>query len=116
MFHNTLRQSFRYRRLSDARLSNENRVVFLAAAQNLRNALQLLLTSHDRVEATFLSGTRQIPAKTVESGRVRLRIALALRRLRRFHTAFIVILIKLKHILRSLNYIVILVLHRIFWR
>src|SRR5690606_32761679 len=47
-------------------LSNQNGVIFLTTRKDLRNTLNLLLTSHDWVQATHLRQTCYIPAKIVQ--------------------------------------------------
>ena len=56
MLHDADSQTFGDSRLAHARFTNQNGVVFLAAAEDLGNAFQLALTAHDGVEAVLFGG------------------------------------------------------------
>src|SRR5690606_16330819 len=73
-----LRQPLHDRRLPDARLPDQDRVVLLATAQDLHHALDLLLAPDGRVQLRGTRKLRQIPAEVVE--RRGLALLLALRR------------------------------------
>ncbi len=61
-----LRQALDDRRLADAGLADEDRVVLRTAGQHLHDPLDLLLAPDDRVELGFTSGLGEIPAELVE--------------------------------------------------
>jgi len=70
-----LREPFGDRRLTDARLTDERRVVLGAARENLNDALDLAASADDRVELRITGELRQVAAIRIE----RRRLALALR-------------------------------------
>ena len=55
-------QAFGNRRLADARVTDQSRIVLGAAGQNLDDAIDLVLTADDRVQLTFASGLGQVLA------------------------------------------------------
>ncbi len=57
-------------RLADARFAQEDRVVFLPAAENLHDALDLALAADHRVELALPGQLREVAAKTVQSRRL----------------------------------------------
>ena len=73
-----LRQTLRDGRLADAGLADQRRVVLGPAAQDLDDALDLLLAADDRVDLARAHGVRQVDAQLVDRGR--LGRALGLRR------------------------------------
>ena len=62
-----LRKPFNDRRLTNARLSQEQRVVLLATTQDLHHALDLARAPDDRVELAFGGLLRKIDAKFFEN-------------------------------------------------
>src|SRR3989442_1318901 len=69
--HDPVREALRDGRLADARLADERRVVLRPPAQDLDNALDLLLAADDRVELTCLRHRREVHAELVERRRLR---------------------------------------------
>lgn len=61
-----LGQALDDRRLADAGLTDQDRVVLGPARQDLHDALDLLLAPDDRVELGLTSGLRQVAAELVE--------------------------------------------------
>ena len=74
-----LRQTFDDRSLADARLTDENRIVLLAASQDLHHALDFLRAADRRIELRLRRKLRQIAAEMIECGSLRLLLALARR-------------------------------------
>jgi hypothetical protein len=70
--HNPLRQTLDNRRLPNAWLADERRVILRATAENLNDSLDLVLTTDDRVEAPGFRHLRQIGAEGVEVRRLTL--------------------------------------------
>lgn len=58
------------RRLADAGLADEDRVVLGTAGQHLHDPLDFLLAPDDRVELGLASGLRQVAAELVEDEEV----------------------------------------------
>ena len=56
----SLGQPFRDSGLSDARLSDEHRIIFGAAGQDLHRAADLFIASDDRIQFSFLRKRREI--------------------------------------------------------
>jgi hypothetical protein len=61
-----LREAFDDRRLADARLADQHRVVLLAAREDLHDPLDLGLAADDRVELALLRLLREVAAELVE--------------------------------------------------
>ena len=59
-------KTFHNGRLTHTRLTDEYRIVFLAAAQDLGQTLYLLLTTHDRIQTAVFGGTGDIVAEFVK--------------------------------------------------
>lgn len=57
--------------LTDARLTDEDRVVLGTTGQHLHDPLDFLRTTDDRIELAFESGLREVPAELVEHERRR---------------------------------------------
>ena len=66
MLHNHLCQTFHNGTLAHAWLTDEHRVVFLAATKYLHHTLHLFLTAHNRVEFTFRCGFGQVCREIIE--------------------------------------------------
>ena len=69
--HDALRQSLDDRRLADAGLADQDRVVLGAARQDLHDAFDLFCTSDDRVELAVAGELGQVAAELVEHRRTR---------------------------------------------
>ena len=67
-----LRQAFGDRRLADAGLADEGRVVFGATRENLNDALDFVRAPDDRVELVLASQRREVAAVRVERRSLRL--------------------------------------------
>ena len=65
-------QAFSDGRLAHTRLTYEDGVIFLAAAENLGDAFQLAFTTYDGVKAVFLGGFGEVAAEVVEHWRLAL--------------------------------------------
>ena len=63
-------QAFHDRRFADTRFTDQDRIVFLAATQYLRQAFDLLLSSDDRIETVFRCSTRHIRTEVIQYRRV----------------------------------------------
>ena len=57
-------------RLADAGLTDEHGIIFLAAAENLRETLNLDLTAHDGIKSALLCRTSHVMTEFVEHGSV----------------------------------------------
>ena len=66
-----VREALGDRGLADARLADERRVVLRAAAEDLDDALDLLLAADDRIELLRLGHRREVHAELVERRRLR---------------------------------------------
>ena len=62
-------KAFGNRRFSDTWLSNEARVIFCPAAQDLNHTLNFLAAADNRVEFSFTRKLRQIPAVLIQCRR-----------------------------------------------
>src|ERR1043166_2617191 len=71
-----LRESFDDRRLADAGLADQNRVVLLAARQDFHDTLDLLRAPNRWIELTLRGKLREIPAEVVERRSLRLLLTL----------------------------------------
>src|SRR5439155_14085363 len=71
--HDAVRETLRDGGLADAGLADERGVVLRPAAEDLDDALDLLLASDDRIELLRLRHRREIHAELVERRRLRLR-------------------------------------------
>ena len=67
VFGDELCQSFNYRTFAYSRFAYQYGIVFLSAAQYLRNAHYLFFASHDRVELPFHGSFRKVYAKLVDN-------------------------------------------------
>ena len=67
--HDLGREALDDRRLPDARLADEDRVVLGPPAEHLHHALDLLDTADDRVELPFPSELRQVAAELIQDER-----------------------------------------------
>ncbi len=65
-----LGQPFNDSGLADAGLADEGGIVFVAAAEDLDDALDFHLAADDGVEATFFGGRGQVEAELVDEGRL----------------------------------------------
>ena len=70
-----VRQPFDDRRLADARLADEHRIVLRPPRQDLDDALDLVVPPDDRVELARARGRRQVHAQLVDGRRSRRRPA-----------------------------------------
>src|ERR1700722_143399 len=75
--HDRLREAFHDRRLTDAGLTDQHRVVLGASRQHLHDPLDFLLAADDRVELAFHRSRRQVAAELVEPSRSRRAAGLA---------------------------------------
>ena len=66
MLHDAYSQAFGNGRLAHARFANQNGVVFLAATEDLGNALQLAFAAHNGVEAVLFGGRGEVAAEVVQ--------------------------------------------------
>ncbi len=64
---NSLCKAFNDRRLSHARLTDQDRIVFCSTTEDGDHTCDLLITTDNRVELVILRHMRQIGAKRVES-------------------------------------------------
>jgi hypothetical protein len=64
-----LGEAFDDRGLTDARLTEEDGIVFRAAAEDLNDALDLVVTADHRVELPFAGELGEVAAESVERGR-----------------------------------------------
>src|SRR5207247_2962323 len=71
-----LRQALDDRRLPDAGLADQHRIVLLAARQDLHHALDLLLPPDRGIELTLRRELREVAAEVVERRGLRLLLAL----------------------------------------
>ena len=55
-------------RLSDSRISYQHRVVLASAAENLDDALDLIISSYERVQLAFPGGLGDVVAELLERG------------------------------------------------
>src|SRR5205823_6127773 len=62
-FGNPLREAFDDRSLADAGLTNEDRVVLGAPAENLHDSLELVVAPDERIERVVHGGLREIAAE-----------------------------------------------------
>ena len=62
--------------LADASLTNEDRVIFRAAAENLDDSLDFALATDDRIESTVAGHFRQIATKGLEGRSLGFRLTL----------------------------------------
>ena len=66
--HNLLRQTFDNRRLTNARLTNEDGVVLGTARENLHHSLDFLVATNHRIELALASELRQVATELIENG------------------------------------------------
>jgi len=64
--HDVLRETLDDRRLADAGLADQHRVVLGAAGQHLHDPLDLLLATDHRVELALAGRLGEVPAELVE--------------------------------------------------
>ena len=76
-----LSQTLDDRRLADARLTDEHRIVLGPAAEDLEHSFDLVAPTDDGIERALLGHARQVPPKFIERRGVALAIALARRTL-----------------------------------
>ena len=69
--HDAMRESLRDRRLADARLADQRRVVLEPAGQNLDDPLDLLLPADDRIELADARELGEVDAQLVYRRRLR---------------------------------------------
>ena len=74
-FDDALRESFDDRRLADARLAQQDRVVLGATRQDLHDPLELLGATDERIEGTFAGERRQIATELREERQLLLLLA-----------------------------------------
>ena len=65
-----LRQSFHHRTLAHAGVADENRVVLLAAAEDLHHALRFALAPHHGIQSALGGNGGEVGAEMVDDGRV----------------------------------------------
>jgi hypothetical protein len=73
--HDLLRETLDDRGLADARLAEQHRVVLGAAAEDLDDALDLVLTADHRVELALAGEVGEVTAEAVEGRGLALRVA-----------------------------------------
>ena len=66
MLHDAHGQTFYDGALAYSRQTDENRIILLAATENLRHTLNLAVTAHNRVEQSSGCNLRQVCAESVE--------------------------------------------------
>jgi hypothetical protein len=93
-----LRQAFHDRRLAHARLADQHRVVLLPARQDFHDALDLFRATDRGVELPLGGELRQIAAEMIERRRLRLLLALRLRRGLRLIAAGLALSTTLRHL------------------
>ena len=67
--HDPLRKTFDDGCLSDARIADQNRIIFRAAAEDLNHAVNLRVTAYERVQNAVHRRLRQVSRKLAEKRR-----------------------------------------------